>query len=108
MPLAGPSMYRVLGANWAGTLLGLLEALCIPIPFVFYRYGGKIREKSALIRQMREGREKMERKRKRAEEKSTRRAQAEAEAGAAMETGAAVAEAAESEKDLEKALSEKS
>jgi hypothetical protein len=25
LPLAGPSMYRTLGANWAGTLLGLLE-----------------------------------------------------------------------------------
>ncbi len=33
LPLAGPSMYRTLGANWAGTLLGLLEAACIPIPF---------------------------------------------------------------------------
>lgn len=25
LPLAGPSMYRALGAHWAGTLLGLLE-----------------------------------------------------------------------------------
>lgn len=37
LPLAGPSLYATLGANWAGTLLGLLEVLCIPIPFVFYR-----------------------------------------------------------------------
>ena len=37
LPLAGPAMYSSLGANWAGTLLGLLEALCIPIPFIFYR-----------------------------------------------------------------------
>lgn len=37
LPLAGPSMYASLGANWAGTLLGLLEVLCIPIPFIFYR-----------------------------------------------------------------------
>lgn len=25
LPLAGPSMYKALGAHWAGTLLGLLE-----------------------------------------------------------------------------------
>jgi hypothetical protein len=62
------------GPNWAGTLLGLLEALCIPIPFIFYRYGGKIRQKSKLIREMRENKEKQERRKKRAEEKSKRRA----------------------------------
>ena len=102
LPLAGPSMYATLGANWAGTLLGLLEAICIPIPFVFYRYGGKIRQKSTLIRQMRENKERMERKRKKADDKLKRRAEAETEAGAAMETGAAVVEARDAEKDLEK------
>lgn len=69
LPLAGPAMYRHLGANWAGTLLGLLEVAIIPIPFVFYRYGGRIREKSALIRQMRDIEEHLERKRLRAQEK---------------------------------------
>ena len=49
LPLAGDVMYSSLGPHWAGTLLALLEAACIPIPFVFYRYGGKIRMKSALI-----------------------------------------------------------
>ncbi|KIW69759.1 hypothetical protein PV04_05617 [Phialophora macrospora] len=69
LPLAGPSMYRALGPNWAGTLLGILEILIIPIPFLFYRYGGRIREKSTLIRQMREEEERQERKRKKAEER---------------------------------------
>lgn len=98
LPLAGPSLYATLGANWAGTLLGLLEVLCIPIPFIFYRYGHKIREKSKLIRTMREDKEKADKKRKRAEDKAERRARAEADAGAAMETGAAIDETIDLEK----------
>ena len=72
LPLAGPPMYRALGANWAGTVLGLLEAIIIPIPFIFYRMGGKIRQKSALIREMREIEERQERKKLRAREKLQR------------------------------------
>ena len=41
LPLAGQAMYQRLGANWAGTFLGILEIIIIPIPFVFYRYGCK-------------------------------------------------------------------
>ncbi|KIY02641.1 uncharacterized protein Z520_01106 [Fonsecaea multimorphosa CBS 102226] len=69
LPLAGPAMYRALGPNWAGTLLGILEVVIIPIPFLFYRYGGRIREKSTLIRQMRQDEERQERKRRKAEER---------------------------------------
>ena len=69
LPLAGPAMYRNLGPHWAGTTLGLLEVLCIPIPFAFYRYGHLIRERSALITQMRADQEKQQRRRNRAEEK---------------------------------------
>lgn len=58
LPLAGASMYAALTPQWAGTLLGLLEALMIPIPIVFYRYGERIRAKSPIIRQMREDQEK--------------------------------------------------
>lgn len=69
LPLAGPALYEALGANWAGTLLGGLEILIIPIPFVFYRYGAKIRRRSALISSLREDHERGERKRTRAKEK---------------------------------------
>lgn len=69
LPLAGPSMYRSLGPNWAGTLLGLLEVVIVPIPFLFYRYGGRIREKSTMIREMRENEERQERKRLKAEQR---------------------------------------
>ncbi|EEP77133.1 conserved hypothetical protein [Uncinocarpus reesii 1704] len=63
-PLVGSYMYGRLGANWAGTLLALLEVLIIPIPFVFYRYGYKIRMKSALIRAMQVDKKKLDGKRK--------------------------------------------
>jgi hypothetical protein len=36
-------MFHNLGIQWAGTLLGCLSAIMIPIPVVFYLYGHKIR-----------------------------------------------------------------
>ena len=65
LPLAGPKMYEVLTPWWAGTLLGLLEVALIPIPFVFWRYGGRIRAKSRVIRQLREDQERVDAKRAR-------------------------------------------
>lgn len=66
LPLVGPYMYDGLGPNWAATLLGLLEVAIIPIPVVFYKYGHKIRMKSALIRRMQEDKRRLEGKRNRA------------------------------------------
>ncbi|KAJ2906741.1 hypothetical protein MKZ38_010732 [Zalerion maritima] len=39
-------MYGSLGYEWAGTLLALVSLACCGIPFVFWRYGAKIRERS--------------------------------------------------------------
>ncbi|CAG8058523.1 unnamed protein product [Penicillium salamii] len=55
LPLAGSKMYSTLGANWAGTTLALIEVMLIPIPFVFYKYGHKIRKRSPLIDKRSEG-----------------------------------------------------
>ncbi|KGO76478.1 Major facilitator superfamily domain, general substrate transporter [Penicillium italicum] len=65
LPLAGSSMYASLGSNWAGTLLGVLEVIIVPIPFVFYKYGHKIRMKSPLIMRMQDEKMKLESKRAR-------------------------------------------
>lgn len=102
LPLAGPSMYETLGPHWAGTLLGLLEAICIPIPFIFYRYGGKIRQKSTLIRQMRENKEKQERRKKRAEDKAKRRLDEKGEVVSVKEKADGVFEEQEQDRDIEK------
>ncbi|THC98321.1 hypothetical protein EYZ11_002182 [Aspergillus tanneri] len=84
LPLVGTYLYSGIGPNWSGTLLGLLEVIIIPIPFVFYKYGYKIREKSTLISRMQEDKRRLEGKRKRLLQR--------------LEAAAANAEAAEKEK----------
>jgi hypothetical protein len=39
-------MYDRLGDQWASTLLAFISLACCGIPFVFWRYGAKIRERS--------------------------------------------------------------
>ena len=46
-PLFARQMFTGMGIQWAATLLGCVAAVLAPIPFIFYRYGGKIRAKSA-------------------------------------------------------------
>lgn len=74
LPLAGKAMYEALSPQWAGTLLGLLQVVCIPIPFVFYKYGHRIRARSPLIKQLREDQQKSEQRAERAKKQAERRA----------------------------------
>jgi DHA1 family multidrug resistance protein-like MFS transporter len=46
-PLFSQYMFKALGVNWAGTLLGCVALCLVPIPVCFYIYGEKIRRKSA-------------------------------------------------------------
>lgn len=39
-------MFDNLGIQWAGTLLGCLAVIMVPIPVCFYLFGAKLREKS--------------------------------------------------------------
>ena len=39
-------MFKALGVNWAGTLLGCVGLVLVPIPIFFYKYGARIRQKS--------------------------------------------------------------
>lgn len=87
LPLAGPSMYAKLTPQWAGTLLGLLEVCLVPIPFVFYRYGEKIRSKSRVIRQMRAEQEKNDKKRAKAQARAQKEQEREAAAQVANGDG---------------------
>ncbi|KAK0625321.1 major facilitator superfamily domain-containing protein [Bombardia bombarda] len=74
LPLAAPAMYHNLTPQWAGTLLGLLCVCLIPIPWMFYRYGDRIRAKSKVIRQMREETDKSEGRRAKHAARAARRA----------------------------------
>jgi len=43
LPLAGQKMYATLGLGWGNTLLGLIALLMAPVPFLFLKYGERIR-----------------------------------------------------------------
>ncbi|KDQ54292.1 hypothetical protein JAAARDRAFT_38450 [Jaapia argillacea MUCL 33604] len=45
-PLFAPDMYQTLGTQWASTLVAFLALICVPLPFLFFRYGAKIRKLS--------------------------------------------------------------
>lgn len=46
-PLFARQMFEGMGIQWAATLLGCVAAALAPIPFVFHKYGSRIRAKSA-------------------------------------------------------------
>ncbi|KAG9234241.1 major facilitator superfamily domain-containing protein [Amylocarpus encephaloides] len=103
LPLAGPSMYRAMTPRWAGTFLGLVQVVLIPIPFVFYKWGDQIRARSPLIKQMRADQEKSQVRAERA-----RRRQERMEGGVRdVEEDAADAENEGNEKTAEVRASEK-
>jgi hypothetical protein len=39
-------MYEALGYQWASSLLAFLTVVMMPFPYIFFRYGKKIRSKS--------------------------------------------------------------
>jgi DHA1 family multidrug resistance protein-like MFS transporter len=49
-PLFASAMYTRLGVGWASSLLAFLGVAFIPIPFLLYRYGAKLRGMSKLAR----------------------------------------------------------
>ena len=46
LPLAGPRMYQALGIGWGNSLLAFIALAGCPIPWVFYKYGERIRKSS--------------------------------------------------------------
>ncbi|MCJ1283932.1 hypothetical protein MMC26_003263 [Xylographa opegraphella] len=45
-PLFSIYMFNALGVNWAGTLLGCVAVVLVPIPIIFLKYGARIRRRS--------------------------------------------------------------
>lgn len=45
-PLFSKQMFVNLGVQWAGTLLGCLAAIMVPIPLAFIKFGPRLRKKS--------------------------------------------------------------
>jgi MFS family permease len=44
LPLAGPDMYKALGLGWGNSLLAFIALAMVPITWLFYKYGEKIRK----------------------------------------------------------------
>ncbi|KAM0792603.1 hypothetical protein ACM66B_005264 [Microbotryomycetes sp. NB124-2] len=47
-PLFAGIMFKKLGIDWGSSLLGFVSVALVPIPFVLFKYGHKIREKSKM------------------------------------------------------------
>jgi hypothetical protein len=45
-PLFGTQMYNTLGFQWASSLLAFLTLAMVPFPYLFFKYGKKIRTRS--------------------------------------------------------------
>jgi Major Facilitator Superfamily len=58
LPLAAKPMYTKLGIHWAGSLLAFISLGMAVIPFVFIRYGDRIRENSRFCQHLKELNEK--------------------------------------------------
>ncbi|KAB8275177.1 major facilitator superfamily domain-containing protein [Aspergillus minisclerotigenes] len=44
-PLFAGPMYNALGIHWASSLIAFLALACVPLPFLFYKYGPAIRSR---------------------------------------------------------------
>lgn len=44
LPLAGNSMYDALGLGWGTSVLGFIAVAFIPMPFVLWKFGQRLRE----------------------------------------------------------------
>lgn len=43
LPLAGQQMYAKLGLGWGNSVLGFIALAMVPVPFVFMKFGERIR-----------------------------------------------------------------
>jgi hypothetical protein len=44
LPLAGPAIFQLLDLGWGSTLLGVISVTFLPVPFLFMKYGKRLRE----------------------------------------------------------------
>ena len=46
LPLAGEPLFDKLGLGWGNSLLGFLSLLFIPVPWLLFKYGERLRKMS--------------------------------------------------------------
>jgi signal transduction histidine kinase len=68
LPFAAKPMYKAMGVAWATSLLGFFSlALCV-VPFVFVKWGGRMRDKSKFCQYLRQKKREEEEERERERE----------------------------------------
>jgi hypothetical protein len=45
LPLAGQPMYDALGLGWGNSVLAFFALTFIPVPWLFFKYGEKLRDR---------------------------------------------------------------
>lgn len=65
LPFAARPMFTRLGVDWGCSLLGILSALMCLIPFVFIKYGEKIRANSKFCQELKQRKEEDDEKQRR-------------------------------------------
>ncbi|TGO14636.1 hypothetical protein BTUL_0050g00310 [Botrytis tulipae] len=48
LPLAGQPLYSALGLGWGNSVLGFIALAFFPVPILFFRYGGWLRERGVV------------------------------------------------------------
>jgi hypothetical protein len=48
LPLAGKPLYDKLGLGWGNSVLGFIALSFVPIPWLFFKYGEKLRTRFAM------------------------------------------------------------
>lgn len=69
LPLAAAPMYKSLGVSWASSLLGFLSLAMSIIPFVFIKYGDRIRENSKFCQELKKKKEQIAMEKEKGNEK---------------------------------------
>ncbi|OAA63189.1 Major facilitator superfamily domain, general substrate transporter [Cordyceps fumosorosea ARSEF 2679] len=96
-PLFTTYMYKDLGIHWASSIPAFLALACLPFPFLFYKYGAKIRARCEYASEASRIMEKMRAASAAAGPRSEEEAEAEAEAEVEVEDAAKAAEKKEQE-----------
>lgn len=60
VPFAAAPMFEKLGVGWACSLLGFISLLGCALPFIFIRFGAKLRENSKFCQELRQRKRRIE------------------------------------------------
>ena len=72
LPFAAKPMYSALGISWACSLMGFLSIIMGVVPFLFLKYGDRIRANSKWCQELKKQKAEVEEKQQRIEDRQER------------------------------------